>query len=119
VKSRLLEVRSPSNIAVKSCVAAVDHRVAWMEQRRHGLNSLLCWCSGWNHNPGRAWGWSRPTRVSERGGAGAINAFGLLNQIRRSIVDHDPMSVTLQFGEHIHPHFPKANEPDFHSRFFS
>ena len=115
----LLEVRSPSNIVVKSCVAAVDHRVAWMEQRHHGLNSLICWCPGWNHNPDCARGLEPADEVGERGGAGATNAFGLLNQIRRSIVDHDPMSVTLQFGEHIHPHFPKANEPDSHSRFFS
>jgi hypothetical protein len=115
----LLEIRNPSNIVVKSCVAVVDYRVAWMEQHRHGLNSLICWCPGWNYNPDCARSLKSADEVGERGSADAANAFGLLNQIRRSIVDHDPMSVTLQFGEHIHPHFSKANEPNFHSRFFS
>ena len=114
----LLEVRGPPNIVVESGIAAIDHRVALVEQRRDGLNGLLRRRAGWDHDPDRARGLELADEIGQRQGADASNALGLLDQIRRSIIDHHPVPVTLQPSDHVHPHFPEPDEADFHRNSF-
>src|SRR4029078_1544815 len=64
MKLFLLEVRGPSNIVVESGVAAIDHRVARVEQRRDGLNGFLRRYAGGDHDPDGAWGLELADKIS-------------------------------------------------------
>jgi len=82
------------------------------------MNGLLRRRAGWDHNPDRARGLKLADKIANDKAPTQPTSSGLLDQIRRSVIDHHPVPVTLQSGDHVHPHFPEPDEPDFHSDSF-
>ncbi len=75
------------HVVVKSGIAAVDDRVPWFQQCRHGLYCFFRRCAGGNHDPDGTRCTEFAYQVGKRRRTDTAMAFGLVNEVVRSVID--------------------------------